>query len=147
MSIDRPTFPMVRFVEGYDTAEVDLAVAMVMENLHLPEPRIHRRDLTGMRFTPTRLRPGYDMGAVDRWLDEVVGELERRGREKGRPTGTTVPQAPPVTAPALSTASSAAYVPPTQSQAIVEVRGGSSRWVLVLGLLVVLAVVAYVYYA
>lgn len=146
MSIDRPAFPMVRFVEGYDTAEVDLAVAMVIENLHLPEPRIHRRDLTGMRFTPTRLRPGYDMGAVDQWLDEVVGELARRGMEEGRP-GTTVPEAPPVTAPALATASSAAYVPPTQSQAIVEVRGGSSRWVLALGLLVVLAVVAYVYYA
>ncbi len=30
-----------------------------------------------MRFTPVRLREGYDMGEVDEFLDEVETELER----------------------------------------------------------------------
>ena len=77
MSLERPTFPMVRLRESYEVEQVDLAVEMVLENLALPQPRIDRGDIEGLRFTPVR-RGGYDMTAVDDWLDEVVAELDRR---------------------------------------------------------------------
>lgn len=38
----------------------------------------HVRD---KRFTPVRLREGYDMGEVDQFLDEVESELERLNKE------------------------------------------------------------------
>lgn len=38
----------------------------------------HVRD---KRFTPVRLREGYDMGEVDQFLDEVESELERLHKE------------------------------------------------------------------
>ncbi|MFD2080265.1 DivIVA domain-containing protein [Actinopolymorpha cephalotaxi] len=67
-------------------------------------------DVRNKRFTPVRLREGYDMGEVDQFLDEVESELERlnhenedlrqklasaqrgdgdrdRGRDSGRDTG------------------------------------------------------------
>ena len=34
-------------------------------------------DVSNKRFTPVRLREGYDMGEVDQFLDEVEGELAR----------------------------------------------------------------------
>jgi len=34
-------------------------------------------DVRNKRFTPVRLREGYDMGEVDQFLDEVESELER----------------------------------------------------------------------
>ena len=34
-------------------------------------------DVSNKRFTPVRLREGYDMGEVDQFLDEVESELER----------------------------------------------------------------------
>jgi DivIVA domain-containing protein len=34
-------------------------------------------DVSQKRFTPVRLREGYDMGEVDQFLDEVEAELER----------------------------------------------------------------------
>jgi DivIVA domain-containing protein len=34
-------------------------------------------DVSNKRFTPVRLREGYDMGEVDQFLDEVEAELER----------------------------------------------------------------------
>lgn len=34
-------------------------------------------DVRSKRFTPVRLREGYDMGEVDQFLDEVEAELER----------------------------------------------------------------------
>lgn len=144
MGVERPTFPMVRFVEGYDTSEVDLAVAMVLENLALPTPRIGPRDVTRLRFTPTRLRDGYEMAAVDSWLDEVLAELERRG------DGTT----PEDTAADLGTMpagdadpAGTAYAPAT-STAITEVRsGGPAVTLVVLGIVVAIAVVAYALFA
>ena len=77
MSIERPSFPRQRLSESYDTEQVDLAVEMVLENLALPEPRIDRSDIEGLRFAPV-WRGGYSMTAVDDWLDEVVAELDRR---------------------------------------------------------------------
>ena len=38
-------------------------------------------DVSNKRFTPVRLREGYDMGEVDQFLDEVESELARLHRE------------------------------------------------------------------
>jgi DivIVA domain-containing protein len=38
-------------------------------------------DVSNKRFTPVRLREGYDMGEVDQFLDEVESELARLTRE------------------------------------------------------------------
>ncbi len=38
-------------------------------------------DVSKKRFTPVRLREGYDMGEVDQFLDEVESELERLLKE------------------------------------------------------------------
>jgi DivIVA domain-containing protein len=38
-------------------------------------------DVSNKRFTPVRLREGYDMGEVDQFLDEVQLEIERLTRE------------------------------------------------------------------
>ena len=38
-------------------------------------------DVRNKRFTPVRLREGYDMGEVDQFLDEVEAELERLLKE------------------------------------------------------------------
>jgi DivIVA domain-containing protein len=75
-------------------------------------------DVRNKRFTPVRLREGYDMGEVDQFLDEVEAELERLTVENeelrakvaaastGEPTGlipaispaTPAPQAAPTPA-------------------------------------------------
>jgi len=73
-------------------------------------------DVRNKRFTPVRLREGYDMGEVDQFLDEVEAELERLTVENeelrakvaaastGEPTGLI---------PALSSQTPAAQTPPT----------------------------------
>jgi DivIVA domain-containing protein len=38
-------------------------------------------DVSNKRFTPVRLREGYDMGEVDQFLDEVESELSRLTKE------------------------------------------------------------------
>ena len=38
-------------------------------------------DVSNKRFTPVRLREGYDMGEVDQFLDEVEAELGRLIKE------------------------------------------------------------------
>ena len=38
-------------------------------------------DVSNKRFTPVRLREGYDMGEVDQFLDQVEAELARLTRE------------------------------------------------------------------
>ena len=38
-------------------------------------------DVSNKRFTPVRLREGYDMGEVDQFLDEVEAELARLTRD------------------------------------------------------------------
>jgi DivIVA domain-containing protein len=73
-------------------------------------------DVSNKRFTPVRLREGYDMGEVDQFLDEVESELARLTRENeelrtklstaqqgGTSTSTTAPaqeKAPEPAAPA-----------------------------------------------
>ena len=73
-------------------------------------------DVRNKRFTPVRLREGYDMGEVDQFLDEVEAELERLTVENeelrakvaaastGEPTGLI---------PALSSPAPAAQAAPT----------------------------------
>ena len=72
-------------------------------------------DVSNKRFTPVRLREGYDMGEVDQFLDEVEAELARltsenddlRTKLAAAQSGSTVtgpipvqaPQAEPVRAP------------------------------------------------
>ena len=64
-------------------------------------------DVSNKRFTPVRLREGYDMGEVDQFLDEVEAELARLTRENddlraklaAAQSGAPVPQSAPEPAP------------------------------------------------
>jgi DivIVA domain-containing protein len=65
-------------------------------------------DVSNKRFTPVRLREGYDMGEVDQFLDEVEAELARLTRENddlrsklaaAQQGGAPVPVREPVKAP------------------------------------------------
>lgn len=67
-------------------------------------------DVRNKRFTPVRLREGYDMGEVDQFLDEVESELERLTTENAdlrtqleaaasSPTGTAVSAPVPAAEP------------------------------------------------
>jgi DivIVA domain-containing protein len=90
-------------------------------------------DVSNKRFTPVRLREGYDMGEVDQFLDEVEAELARLTKENddlrsklsaaqsGSPVSVTKapepvkeekapePEAPPV--PAAAPVAAAAVAP------------------------------------
>ena len=59
-------------------------------------------DVSNKRFTPVRLREGYDMGEVDQFLDEVESELERLLKENDdlRSKLTAAADGAPVTVPA-----------------------------------------------
>ena len=65
-------------------------------------------DVRNKRFTPVRLREGYDMGEVDQFLDEVEAELERltveneelRAKVAAASTGEATGIIPAVTPPA-----------------------------------------------
>ncbi len=64
-------------------------------------------DVRNKRFTPVRLREGYDMGEVDQFLDEVEAELERltgentdlRGKLESASAGQPVQAAEPAHEP------------------------------------------------
>ena len=70
-------------------------------------------DVRNKRFTPVRLREGYDMGEVDQFLDEVEAELERLTVENeelrakvaaastGEATGIIPAVTPPTPAPVV----------------------------------------------
>src|SRR4051795_1304520 len=59
-------------------------------------------DVSNKRFTPVRLREGYDMGEVDQFLDEVEAELARLTRENDdlRTKLSAAQSGPPVEPPA-----------------------------------------------
>ena len=70
-------------------------------------------DVSNKRFTPVRLREGYDMGEVDQFLDEVEAELARLTKENddlraqvaaaqsgGSPAFAKAPEPKPEPAPA-----------------------------------------------
>jgi DivIVA domain-containing protein len=83
-------------------------------------------DVRSKRFTPVRLREGYDMGEVDQFLDEVEAELERLAQENNdlrsklaaasgsRPEADT--KAVEVDRPAPESAPAPAAVAPTPQQ-------------------------------
>ena len=58
-------------------------------------------DVSNKRFTPVRLREGYDMGEVDQFLDEVEAELARLTKENEdlRAKLTAAQSGAPVAAP------------------------------------------------
>ncbi|WP_415630154.1 DivIVA domain-containing protein, partial [Nocardioides dubius] len=66
-------------------------------------------DVSNKRFTPVRLREGYDMGEVDQFLDEVEAELARLTKENedlraklaAAQSGAPAPVAAPVAAPVV----------------------------------------------
>src|SRR4051794_33202008 len=80
-------------------------------------------DVRNKRFTPVRLREGYDMGEVDQFLDEVEAELERLTVENeelrakvaaastGEPTGL-IPAITPAVQPTPAVQEPVAYTPP-----------------------------------
>ena len=82
-------------------------------------------DVRNKRFTPVRLREGYDMGEVDQFLDEVEAELERLTVENeelrakvaaastGEPTGL-IPALSNPTPPAAQTPPTPAVQEPVQ---------------------------------
>ncbi len=67
-------------------------------------------DVRNKRFTPVRLREGYDMGEVDQFLDEVEAELERltvenqelRAKVAAASSGDQTGLIPAVTSPATT---------------------------------------------
>lgn len=67
-------------------------------------------DVRNKRFTPVRLREGYDMGEVDQFLDEVEAELERltvenqelRAKVAAASSGEQTGLIPAVSAPATT---------------------------------------------
>ena len=110
-------------------------------------------DVSNKRFTPVRLREGYDMGEVDQFLDEVEAELERLHKEnydlrakltaaqKGAPVSTPAPAAvepapvkepepepvkEPEPAPLAATPAAAAAAPAVQEFKVSTVADASS---------------------
>ena len=100
-------------------------------------------DVSNKRFTPVRLREGYDMGEVDQFLDEVEAELARLTRENedlrsklsaaqqgGGSTPASAPvqeKAPePVKAPEPTPAPAPAVAAPTETIKVTTVADASS---------------------
>src|SRR5512133_3329504 len=88
-------------------------------------------DVSNKRFTPVRLREGYDMGEVDQFLDEVEGELARLTKENddlraklSSAQGTSAPgaAAPAEKAPEPVTAEKAAGATPGAGAPVETIR-------------------------
>jgi DivIVA domain-containing protein len=101
-------------------------------------------DVRSKRFTPVRLREGYDMGEVDQFLDEVEAELERlykenndlraklesaqTGSQGGGPTAETKVTPPaPTPAPAPPPAAPAPPAPQTSEAQAAAAEAGVTR--------------------
>ncbi len=69
-------------------------------------------DVSNKRFTPVRLREGYDMGEVDQFLDEVEAELARLTQENDDLRAKLA---------AAQSGSSSAYDAPTQLAPVPEI--------------------------
>jgi DivIVA domain-containing protein len=100
-------------------------------------------DVSNKRFTPVRLREGYDMGEVDQFLDEVESELARLTRENDdlrsklsaaqqggapapAPVKEPVKEPEPVKAPEPVAATPAAPAAPVQEIKVTTVADASS---------------------
>src|SRR5690242_21771813 len=75
-------------------------------------------DVSNKRFTPVRLREGYDMGEVDQFLDEVESELARLTKENDvlRAKLAAGGGAPAPAAPAPKPSGETAAVPPAREE-------------------------------
>ena len=77
-------------------------------------------DVSNKRFTPVRLREGYDMGEVDQFLDEVEAELARltkenddlRSKLSAAQSGAPVPTPEPTPEPVVQKEPEPAPAPP-----------------------------------
>src|ERR1051325_826662 len=73
-------------------------------------------DVSNKRFTPVRLREGYDMGEVDQFLDEVEAELARLTKENDDlRTKLSSAQGASSASPAAEAPAAAAARPPRRS--------------------------------
>lgn len=107
-------------------------------------------DVSNKRFTPVRLREGYDMGEVDQFLDEVEAELARLTKENddlrvqlsqvqagGAPTEAFTPpaatpepepvKAPEPAAPAAAPAANEAPVETIRVETVPEASNAAAR--------------------
>ena len=80
-------------------------------------------DVSNKRFTPVRLREGYDMGEVDQFLDEVEAELDGCSRR----TTTSAPSSPQPRTATPATARSRCPHASLPEQAEREGRGEAGR--------------------
>lgn len=66
-------FSTVRWIEGYDIAEVNAFILEVEPQVleRAPDRELAQR-ITRSRFTPVRIRPGYNMDEVDAYLDRLL---------------------------------------------------------------------------
>jgi DivIVA domain-containing protein len=91
-------------------------------------------DVRSKRFTPVRLREGYDMGEVDQFLDEVETELERLAKEredlqaKLGAAGTT-----PDTSAAVAASDAGPAVAPAPTMSIGEASTAATRLLEIAG--------------
>ena len=89
-------------------------------------------DVSNKRFTPVRLREGYDMGEVDQFLDEVEAELARltkenddlRSKLSAAQSGAPVPTPAPTPAPEPVVVKEPEPAPTQQTPAVGAVAGG-----------------------
>jgi DivIVA domain-containing protein len=61
--------------------EVDHFVGLVEDALTSVAPNIRSTDIAERRFTPVQLKPGYDMGEVDAYLERARRRLSDRERQ------------------------------------------------------------------
>lgn len=106
-------------------------------------------DVSNKRFTPVRLREGYDMGEVDQFLDEVEAELARLTKEnddlraklasvqsgapapvaepKPEPVKAKEPEPTPAPTPAPAPAAVATPVETTRVQTVPQASNAAAR--------------------
>jgi DivIVA domain-containing protein len=73
-------------------------------------------DVSNKRFTPVRLREGYDMGEVDQFLDEVESELARLNKENEDLRSKLAAGGGAPAAPAPKPSGETAAVPPAREE-------------------------------
>jgi hypothetical protein len=67
-----PSFRLVSMRESYNIAEVDAFVLAILAEIDAGRGSAAlAQRIDQVRYTPTRIRQGYDMGDVDACLDEL----------------------------------------------------------------------------
>lgn len=84
-SASAPLFPLSRWRMRYDRAEVDAFVRRLRAG---PAGAISANQVRYQQFSPARwAKAGYDVAAVDAYLEAVAGRVEAGGS----PDGVSVP--------------------------------------------------------